>query len=89
MSNEMKGEKMEGINNENVEELKKDPIALMTVMMIESSIETRRQIVDLVNKYKSANVDVIPINEIEECFVRATDKSVNNDSLLKKILNTN
>lgn len=59
---------------------------LMFTMMFESQGYVFNGIHELVQKYKSNNIDVIPISEIEQIYSEAVRKSSGKDSLVNKML---
>lgn len=69
------------------EDFKKDPLGLMTAVIIDSSLKSYNKIIDLINKYEANGVDVIPISEIRQALNEARSESLSDKGLLKAILN--
>ncbi len=69
-------------------DIKKDPMALMLGMVIDSTMETTHKLIEIVNKYEAAGIDVIPINELKECLSAGHKKSLSEDGFLNKVLNS-
>ncbi len=64
----------------------RDPMNLMIGMMIDTSMETTHKLIEVVNKYRASNIDVIPISEIEACLEAGHKKATSPDGLLKKMI---
>ena len=69
------------------EDFKKDPMGLITTVMIDSSLKSCNKIISLINKYEANGVDVIPISEIRQALDEARGESLSDKGLLKTILN--
>lgn len=69
------------------EDFKKDPMGLITAVMIDSSLKSCNKIIGLIHKYEANNVDVIPISEIRQALDEAREESLGDTGLLKTILN--
>lgn len=64
----------------------KDPMTLMMGVVLETSMETTKRLIEVVNKYESHGIDAVPISELRECLNEGHKKSVSEGSFLESIL---
>lgn len=69
-----------------MDNLKQNPMAMIFAMSIETNMVTVNEIQRLIAKYEANGVDVIPISEIQNCFKMGIEKSINENSLISKLL---
>jgi hypothetical protein len=70
-----------------IEDMKKNPLALMLALSVDTSMKFTAEINNLIKKYQANGVDVIPIKEIEELQATTLKESMENDnSLVNSIL---
>lgn len=68
------------------ERVKDNPSMLMGGFIVDVSTCCMSKIIDLVNKYKAHNIDVVPISEIEQVIKESYDHALRGDGLIKKLL---
>lgn len=67
-------------------EIKNNPMAMMLTMAVDSSMAVHSELTNIISKYKSNNIDVVPIRELEDCIEKSVKKSLGDDGLLKKMM---
>lgn len=66
--------------------LKTQPESLMMALAVDIAMGVSRRVDDLVNKYKVAGVEVIPISEIENIRKDAMKRALGEDGFLQELL---
>ena len=66
--------------------LKIDGQQIMSIISLESSMEFARLAVELINKYKANNIDVVPISELEKCHAESLRNALGSDSAVQYLL---
>lgn len=59
---------------------------MMTATAVEASGVTCVKIHELMSDYKKRGIDVVPISELENCFIEGTKASIASDSMTNHLL---
>lgn len=63
-----------------------NPMNFILSMMVESSLETGKELHELISKYKANGIDVVPISELEAIQIKGIEKSLKEDSLTQTLM---
>lgn len=73
-------------HNDELKEHLKDPMFLFLGMAVESSLEVASQLSDVIHKYESNGIDVVPISELKECLSKGVQKTTEDGSFTKHLI---